>query len=206
VLYELDDPTALTLCSKRMYSLSQDPYVRASYFLVRYGTQQALFHALGRGKLLSPAVIDVRALLPIPNRVLRTRARMRANTASGMKHQALTTQKQRLLSAGAHLSRYLIQIALGHYFRGHAPFVKTAWVRTVPFPAFAHLLGRAAVLFGHIPVDKGADDGSTLGRFVAEARLPPAQQSVSWETVQEIMETYKVRDFFSPQFGASPAR
>lgn len=60
IIYELDDPTALTLTSKRFLRVSQDPYVRAHYFLTRYGHMDAMFWALGRGKLLNEKVIDVR--------------------------------------------------------------------------------------------------------------------------------------------------
>ena len=62
IIYELDDPTALTLTSKRFLRVSQDPYVRAHYFLTRYGHMDAMFWALGRGKLLNEKVIDVRFL------------------------------------------------------------------------------------------------------------------------------------------------
>lgn len=97
-----------------------------------------------------------------------------------------------LLSAGAHLSRYLVQIAIGHYFRGHAPFIKSAWVRSMPFPVFTYFLKRAGDIFGEIPADKGADDGAVVGRFVSEGRLSSGGQQVKWEDVQEIMEKYKV--------------
>ncbi|KIM65939.1 hypothetical protein SCLCIDRAFT_424862 [Scleroderma citrinum Foug A] len=46
IVYELDDPTALTLTSKRFLRVSQDPYVRAHYFLTRYGHMDAMFWAL----------------------------------------------------------------------------------------------------------------------------------------------------------------
>jgi hypothetical protein len=59
VYFELNDPTNLILCSKRYYKLSQDPYVRARYFLARYGNVKAMFMALGRGKLMTIEVIDV---------------------------------------------------------------------------------------------------------------------------------------------------
>lgn len=61
ILNELSNPVAFTLISKRHHEFSQDPYVRASYFLARYGRIQALYWALGRGKLLNERVIDVRA-------------------------------------------------------------------------------------------------------------------------------------------------
>ncbi|CCM03531.1 uncharacterized protein FIBRA_05665 [Fibroporia radiculosa] len=63
ILNELDDPTAFSLISKRYYNFTQDPYVRSSYFLSRYGRIQALYWALGRGKLLTERVIDDLILL-----------------------------------------------------------------------------------------------------------------------------------------------
>jgi hypothetical protein len=60
VIYELNDPTALTLTSKRFLQVSRDPYVRAHYFLHRFGHMDAMFWALGRGKVLTDKVIDVR--------------------------------------------------------------------------------------------------------------------------------------------------
>ena len=64
ILNELDDPTTLSLISKRFYTFTQDPYVRSSYFLCRYGRIQALYWALGRGRLMNAKVIDVSAHLP----------------------------------------------------------------------------------------------------------------------------------------------
>lgn len=60
-LNELSNPVAFTLISKRHHEFSKDPYVRASYFLTRSGRIQALYWALGRGKLLNERVIDVSA-------------------------------------------------------------------------------------------------------------------------------------------------
>lgn len=62
IIYELNDPTALILTSRRFLWVSQDPYVRAHYFLTRYGHMDAMFWALGRGKLLNEKVIDVSVL------------------------------------------------------------------------------------------------------------------------------------------------
>ena len=63
ILNELDDPSNLSLTSKRLHAFTQDPYVRASYFLSRYGPIQALYWALGRGRLMTKEVIDVRPVL-----------------------------------------------------------------------------------------------------------------------------------------------
>ncbi|KAG6854664.1 hypothetical protein C0991_003312 [Blastosporella zonata] len=58
IFYDLDDPGPLTLVNKRFYHFSQDPYVRAHYFLTHYGPTEAVFHALGRGKILTEQVLD----------------------------------------------------------------------------------------------------------------------------------------------------
>lgn len=63
ILNELDDPSAFSLISKRYYTFTQDPYVRALYFLSRYGPIQAMYWALGRGRLMNEKVIDVRSVL-----------------------------------------------------------------------------------------------------------------------------------------------
>lgn len=61
ILNELNNPASFALLSKRHYEFTQDPYVRAMYFLARYGRIQALYWALGRGKLMSERMLDVRA-------------------------------------------------------------------------------------------------------------------------------------------------
>ena len=69
IIYELNDPYNFTLASKRFLRVSRDPYVRANYFLHRYGHTDAMFWALGRGRILNDKVIDVRLfrpLVPIP--------------------------------------------------------------------------------------------------------------------------------------------
>jgi len=53
----------LTLVSRRFYRLSQDTYVRAHYFLNHYGPVEAMFYALGRGKILNECVLDVRTVM-----------------------------------------------------------------------------------------------------------------------------------------------
>ncbi|KAI0801815.1 hypothetical protein BC629DRAFT_140226 [Irpex lacteus] len=58
IINELDDPTHFSLVSKKFYAFTQDPYVRAWYFISRYGKIQALYWALGRGRLMNGKVID----------------------------------------------------------------------------------------------------------------------------------------------------
>ncbi|KAI0761934.1 hypothetical protein BD413DRAFT_616676 [Trametes elegans] len=159
ILNELPNPAAFTLISKRHYEFAQDSYVRASYFLARYGRIQALYWALGRGKLLNEKVIDI------------------------------------LLSSGAHLSRYLVQCAMHHYFRTQVPFIKTRWVRTISLPVFSYFLCVAARMYGDIPATKGEDDGSILTLLLKQSRFPNEYRAAKWEQVKDVVEKYKFIPF-----------
>ncbi|KAJ7095869.1 hypothetical protein B0H15DRAFT_827409 [Mycena belliarum] len=156
VFYDLDNPTAFTRTNRRLYAFSQDPYIRAHYFLARYGPLQALYFALARGKLITPRVLDI------------------------------------LLASGAHLSRYLVQVAFHHFFHSQSHFLKPAasWVRHVPLTTFSYFLNLAAERYGDIPRAKGEDDGALFATFIKEAKLPPESQRVSWETIRDIFENY----------------
>lgn len=61
---------------------------------------------------------------------------------------------QILLTSGAHLSRYLIQISMHHYFYTQAHFIKTPWARTVPMRVFIYFLKLAEEKYGEIPRGK----------------------------------------------------
>ncbi|KDR82830.1 hypothetical protein GALMADRAFT_220831 [Galerina marginata CBS 339.88] len=161
VFYELPDPSSLTLVSQRFHRFSQDPYVRAHYFLNHYGPVEAMYYALGRGKVVTERVLDI------------------------------------LLSSGAHLSRYLIQVAIHHYFYTHSHFVKTNWVRHVPLHVIAYFLKLAQQRYGEIPWAKGEDDGSIFTTFLKESRLPAPMKTVTWETIKTLMETYNFIPFSS---------
>ncbi|KAJ8080580.1 hypothetical protein PM082_017414 [Marasmius tenuissimus] len=154
IFYELHEPSCLTLVSKRFHEFSQDPYFRARYFIARYGSGQAIFYALGRGKVVSERVLDI------------------------------------LITSGAHLSRYLIQVAIHHYFHTQSHFIKTQWVRSVPLPVFTHFLQLASKRYDEIPRGKGQDDGSLFALFLNESRYPPSQKRVPWETIRDIIEKY----------------
>ncbi|KAF8798942.1 hypothetical protein BYT27DRAFT_7202672 [Phlegmacium glaucopus] len=159
IFYELSDPSPLTFVSRRFYRFSKDPYVRAHYFLTHYGPTEAMYYALGRGKIITERVLDI------------------------------------LLTSGAHLSRYLIQIAIHHYFHTQAHFIKSPWVRSVPLRVFAYFLKLAEEKYGEIPRGKGEDDGSVFANFLKESRFPPHLKSITWENVKEIMDTYKFIPF-----------
>lgn len=159
ILNELDDPTSFSRLSKRFLNFSQDPYVRASYFLARHGKLQALFYAFGRGKLMTEKVVDI------------------------------------LISSGAHLSRYLVQLAMHHHFRSYVPFIKTPWVRSMSTTTFVYLLSVATKRYGNIPTGKGEDDGTIFSEFLRESRYPTEQKHVKWEQVRDILEKYKFIPF-----------
>jgi len=60
-------------------------------------------------------------------------------------------------------------------------------------------------MYGDIPRGKGEDDGSVFNYFLKESRIPPQLKSVPWETIRELMDTYKFipfchRDPIMPQF------
>ncbi|KAF5385682.1 hypothetical protein D9757_005531 [Collybiopsis confluens] len=162
VFCSLHDPTPFTLVSKRLHAFSQDPYVRAQYFLNRYGRAQAVYEALGRGKVLNEKVLNI------------------------------------LISSGAHVSRYLIQIAMHHYFHTQShPFVKTKWVRNIKFEVFVHFMQLGAEMYGEIPREKGQDDGSLFNSFVRERSYPVSMRSTTWETIRDILEKHNFFPFSS---------
>ncbi|KAF9533110.1 hypothetical protein CPB83DRAFT_942409 [Crepidotus variabilis] len=169
IFCELPDPSSFTLVSQRLYRFSQDPYVRAHYFLVYYGRVEAMFYALGKGKVLDERVLDI------------------------------------LLSSGAQLSRYLIQIAIHHYFHTQSHFIKTAWVRSVSLKVFTYFLKIAGERYGEIPHRRGEDDGTTFSNFLKESKLSAQRKTITWEAIRDILETYKFipfchRDPLTPQF------
>lgn len=154
IIYELNDPSSLSIACKRFYGLSKDPYVRASYFLIRYGETQAIYHALGRGKLITPRVLDI------------------------------------LISSGAHLSRYLVQVAMHHYFHTTSHFIKTPWVRSVELKVFLYFIELATTKYNDIPRGKGDDDGSIFLSFIKESRFPSHLRHINWETIRDILDKY----------------
>jgi len=176
IFFELNDPSHLILASKRFLHFSQDPYVRAHYFLSRYGHIQAMYWALGRGKIINERVLDVRLCC-----------------VSNVIHLWLILPLPKiLLSSGAQFSRYLIQVATHHYFRTTSHFIKSHWVRSVPFPVFAYFLKLAAERYGEIPCGKGDDDGTMFSTFLKESRFPAGMKSTSWEEIRDILEKFNV--------------
>lgn len=105
---------------------------------------------------------------------------------------------QILLSSGAHISRYLVQVAIQHYYRTPSPFIKTAWVRSMPLKVFSYFAIVAARMFDEIPVGKNEDDGSIFSIFLKESRHPSHLRSKKWEDVRNILEKYRVRDNLFP--------
>jgi hypothetical protein len=156
IFNEIDHPSAFVLVCRRFNALSRDPYVRAHYFLARYGSVQALYWALGRGKLITEQVLDV------------------------------------LLSSGAHLSRYLVQVVVHHYFRSFCPFIKTQWVRTLSLSTLSHFLKLSSERYGTINTIKGEDDGSVFRHFIKESRMRPDRRGLATDAIAEMLDKGKV--------------
>ncbi len=104
---------------------------------------------------------------------------------------------QTLLASGAHMSRYLVQLAIHHYFRSQGHFIKTTLVRSVPLPVFVYFMKLATEKYGEIPVGKNEDDGSIFATFLRESRFHPSVRTTNWEAIKDILEKYKVRDVAS---------
>ncbi|KAI5986146.1 hypothetical protein EDD15DRAFT_2389952 [Pisolithus albus] len=156
IIHELEDPTALTLVCKRFHQVSRDPYVRAHYFLTRYGRINAMFWALGRGKLLNEVVIDI------------------------------------LFNSGAHVSRYLLQVAIHHFYRGNSHFIKTPWVRSISPSVFSYFQKVAAEMFDNeVPVGKHEDDGSKFHAFLKDGRHSLQMREKHWEEIRDLFQRYK---------------
>jgi hypothetical protein len=106
----------------------------------------------------------------------------------------IVLRTQTLLSSGAHISRYLVQCAMHHYYRtAQVPFIKTPWVRSMHLAVFTYFQIMGVGMFGNIPLGKGDDDGSTVEAVIKESRFPAEQRTVKLETLREILEEYKVR-------------
>ena len=147
IFYELSDPSPLTFVSQRFYRFSQDPYVRAHYFLIHYGPTEAMYFALGRGKIITERVLDV------------------CDISFVQSHTSSLVVKI-LLTSGAHLSRYLIQIAIHHYFHTQTHFIKFPWVRNVPLRVFVYFLKLAEEMYGEIPRGKAHISFKFIFRYV----------------------------------------
>ena len=99
---------------------------------------------------------------------------------------------QIMISGGAHLSRYLAQCAIHHYFRAQVHFIKSRWVKSVSLRVFTHFMTVASQMYGDIPTGKGDDDGAIFSGVLKTSRLP-VETRAKWETLREVMEKYKVR-------------
>jgi hypothetical protein len=108
---------------------------------------------------------------------------------------------QILVSSGAYVSRYIIQVAIHHYFRSASHFIKSPWVRLIPLPVFTHFMKITSALFDELPLGKNEDDGYIFHSFLKESRLPQDLKSTKWEDVREILDKYKVRSPFSAIVG-----
>ena len=102
---------------------------------------------------------------------------------------------QVLLSSGAHLSRYLVQVAVHHYFRSLCPFIKTPWVRTLSLSTFGHFLKQSSKRFGAINIAKGEDDGAVFRNFIKDSRRHADRRGLATDAIEEMLEKGKVSLF-----------
>jgi len=119
-----------------------------------------------------------------------------------------------MISSGTHISRYLCQVAIHHYFYTHTHFIKTHWIRSVPLPVFTYFLKIASDLYDNIPRGKvvtvspyfifptdqraqGDDDGTLFQLFIRESRFPASMKTVSQDTIRDIVDRYKVAQGFT---------
>ena len=138
----------------------------------------ALYWALGRGRLITEQVLDVSVFIYI--QLARS---YYADYYPG---------EQVLLSSGAHLSRYLVQIAVHHYFRSLCPFIKTPWVRTLSLSTFGHFMKQSSERFGTINIAKGEDDGAVFRNFIRESRRHTDRRGLATDGIAEMLEKGKV--------------
>lgn len=113
-------------------------------------------------------------------------------STGGSNASPVSRLQQILLSSGAHLSRYLVQCAIHHFFRAQVSFIKTKWVRTLPLPVFNYFLTLATATFGDFPHGKNEDDGSIFTALLKCSRFPTDIRSGKLDTLQEVLEKYKV--------------
>ncbi|KAF7365217.1 hypothetical protein MVEN_00393300 [Mycena venus] len=103
-----------------------------------------------------------------------------------------------LLASGAHLSRYLVQVAFHHFFHCQSHFLKPSipWVRNLAWDTWNHFMQVAAGKFNQqIPRGKNEDDGAVFATFIKEAKFPAESQSVSWERIRDIFQKYQFIPF-----------
>ena len=78
---------------------------------------------------------------------------------------------QILFTAGAAVSRYLVQLAVRHYHHAQVSFIRKPWVRTLSFAVFAQFLVIAASRFDEdlaISRTREEHDGEVFLSWVAE--------------------------------------
>ncbi|GJJ15656.1 hypothetical protein Clacol_009934 [Clathrus columnatus] len=103
-----------------------------------------------------------------------------------------------LQTSGAHLSRYLIQVAIHHYFRTTAHFIKNQWARTLPYHTFIHFMTLAKRYGSDLPLNKGEDDGTIFLAWLKERLTPGHGRKIDSEVIKDLFQKY---DFmvFSPK-------
>lgn len=125
------------------------------------------------------------------------------------KKNGIKPQLQILQTSGAHLSRYLIQVAIHHYFRTTAHFIKHQWARTLPYSTFIHFMTLAKRYGSAIPLNKGEDDGTVFLAWLKERLTPGYGRRIELDIIKNLFQKYDFmvfspKVFFLPPCGYSP--
>lgn len=99
-----------------------------------------------------------------------------------------------LLRNGAILSRYLLQLAAAHYFRGATAFIKSPWVRSMSLTSFNHFISIGIKLYGDFPTHRASDDGLLVGQWLLGQRAGRDLTSSS-DKIEEIFVKYRFAPF-----------
>jgi len=97
---------------------------------------------------------------------------------------------QILSTSGAHFSRYLLQVAIHHYFRTTSHFIKSPWVRNLPLGVFTHFMSLGSRYGMDIPLAKGEDDGSLFTGWLKEKTTPGLGKKVDVQVIKDLFQKY----------------
>ncbi|KIJ54821.1 hypothetical protein M422DRAFT_221215 [Sphaerobolus stellatus SS14] len=103
-----------------------------------------------------------------------------------------------LSTSGAHFSRYLLQVAIHHYFRTTSHFIKAPWVRNLSLGTFTHFMSLGSRYGMEIALAKGEDDGSLFQAWLKERSTPGLGRKIELEVIKDLFQKYGFM-IFSPK-------
>lgn len=81
-------------------------------------------------------------------------------------------------------------MAIHHYFRTTAHFIKQPWARTLPLPVFTHFMNLGSRFGGDVPIAKGEDDGAVFLGWLKERVNPGFGRHVDTEVIRNLFDKY----------------